>query len=206
MFNPVVQTRFVIENIKDPKCGYNQVRENVNVFLETHKSTSSLDVCLEDIRHDCSFENIESIDDLILKMSFQETALSVIVIFMQDAGVWNKTISITKEEDDDHYTVYDPSVKEPMMCQSLDVDVYKRLSLEPVPSFGYLVLFLKQKKQHKVEEHKVEEHKGEEPKGEEPVNHAPPSSAKKKRYRPVAIRKKITSAVSEVTSEESTNK
>lgn len=195
MLNPIVQTRFVVEKIKDPKCELQQIREKANAFLETHARPLSLDACLEDIRHQCKIENTESVDDLILKMSFEEPSLSVIVIFMQDAGEWNKTLGITKEDEDTHYTIYDPSTNESSTYQSLDVDVFNRLSMESIPSFGYLVLFFRKKKESV-------------PPPPESIP-LPPESVKttKKRHRPLAVKKKpAASTVGETISEESANK
>lgn len=195
----VAQTRLVFEVLKSDKdfeTAYAESRSHLNAFLETHKTSTSLDICFKDIKD--RTEKVDTLDDLILKLSFEEE-FKAAIIFLEDAGEWTKTVGLAKSADSPNYVLIDPESATIHHCKTLDFDVEKMLQ-EPKAPFGYILVQFK----------KIVPPEG--GNNEEEKLNLPPSGGEvqqtKKRHKPIVPTKKKRGATSTVdmTSEESTNK
>lgn len=194
---PVVQLRVIIETLRarEDEEKLKNIREKVNIFLDTYKSSASLEECFKDVK-DARIDRADSLDDLILKLSF-ETQLQAAIVFLTDASEWVKTIGILKSENTLDYTIIDTTTDERLhMCKNLDIEVEKHLK-EPVADFGYIIVFFKEtdsKTDSKIDLKKNVEK-------EEVVE-----VIAKKKHKPITKKRRGVGVSVEMTSEESTNK
>jgi hypothetical protein len=182
------QTRLIFDVLRSeqaPETAYAESRDKTNTFLEEHKSTATLDICFKDIKQ--RSEKVDTLDDLILKLSFEED-FKAAIIFLEDAGEWVKTVGLIKSADSPTYTLVDPQEATICHCKDLDFEVEKTLR-EPKASFGYILVFFR--------------------KEEIPASVVIPTSVTtKKRHKPIVTTKKkrVAGANStEMTSEEINN-
>jgi len=138
------QTRLIFDVLRSeqtPETAYAESRDRTNAFLEEHKSIATLDICFKDIKQ--RSEKIDTLDDLILRLSFEED-FKAAILFLEDAGEWTKTVGLIKSADSPIYTLVDPQEATICHCKDLDFEVEKMLR-EPKAPFGYiLVLFKKE--------------------------------------------------------------
>lgn len=182
----VAQTRLIFEVLKSDKdfeTAYAESRDSLNTFLETHKTSTSLDICFKDIKD--RTEKVDILDDLILKLSFEEE-FKAAIIFLEDAGEWIKTVGLAKNADSPHYILIDPESATIHRCKTLDFDVEKMLQ-NPKAPFGYILVQFKKELNPPV------------PEGGE-------VQQTKKRHKPIVTKKKRGAGAVDMTSEESTNK
>ena len=199
---PTPQLRIIIETLREG-IESTTVRDKVNAFLDTYKSSASLEECFRDVK-DARIERVDSLDELILKLSF-ETYLRAAIVFLADASEWVKTVGILKSENSPDYTIIDTTTNTRIhVCKNLDFEVEKHLK-EPVADFGYIIVFFKETKIDSKTESKTE------PKVDSKTNSKKNVEKEevvevvaKKRHKPIAKRRGGVSV--EMTSEESTNK
>jgi hypothetical protein len=192
---PTAQLRIIIETLREGGRESSTVRDKVNTFLGTYKSTASLEECFRDVK-DARIERADSLDELILKLSF-ETHIRAAIVFLEDASEWVKTVGILKSENSPDYTIIDTTTDARIhVCKNLDFEVEKHLK-EPVADFGYIIVFFKETNIESKTDSKTESKRNVEK--EEVVE-----VVAKKRHKPIAKRRGGVSV--DMTSEESTNK
>lgn len=169
---------------------YSGCRPEINAFLEKHSSRAALDVCVQDLKDVCRVDRYDTLDEVLMNLSFQEAPMAMIV-FMNDLASWKNVSLVLKTPESSNYVVLDPSTASLEECALLDVDVKDALSRHEAKE-GYLVWSWKNKPTNTIVENKAA--------AEEEPKSAAPAPTPKKRSR---ITKKSSAAI-EVTSEEST--
>jgi len=202
LVTPVGQIRVCIETVealskendtKNIAHHYNGCREKINEFISTYTSSAPLNTLLHDIKNTYKMENLDTLNDLILRLSFEE-GLHAVIVFLKDANETVKTVGLVQKGLDQPYTLIDSKLGFAFECKNLDVDVLKTLQQEKAP-FGYLLC---------IKQPKIEEPEEKKPKIEQPEeSHEEKKEPKKRRKLVIPKRKNI---IGEATSEESTNK